>query len=149
MLSTRAGLGPEQAARIPNFGGGQAHFPATPSEGLAPSPRPAHPGSCSPACRQATSLEQLRDYTSQHARQEVPPLRAPVRAPHAAQNADLPKLLQPVRMELESEGPWRPDSPCNCDSGSPQDAGGATCRARSWISRRPASAGVPLAACEG
>lgn len=45
--------------------------------------------------------------------------------------------------------PRRPDSPCSCDSASPQDAGGATCHDRSWISRRPASVGEPLAACAG
>lgn len=37
--------------------------------------------------------------------------------------------------------------PCNYGSASPQDAGGATCHGRSWISRRPASVGEPLAAC--
>ena len=38
------------------------------------------------------------------------------------------------------------DSPCNCNSASPRDAGGATCHGRSWTSRRPAGAGAPLAA---
>lgn len=69
-----------------------------------------------------------------------PPLRA---------ERDFPQTPPASGDEAMPESPRRPDSPGSCDSAFPPDAGGATCRGRSWISRRPASAEEPLAAGVG
>lgn len=108
-------------------------------------PAPAHPGSCSPVAGQTADPNRLGDYSSQHAWRGPSPSARRGRAPEEESPAvpSLP-LLRAMELGSRSQGG---DLPCNCNSASPRYAGGATCRGRSWTSRRPASAGEPPAAC--
>lgn len=62
------------------------------------------------------------------------------------QSPVLPQPPAPAGGRVRDSRTQGQDSPCNCNSASPRDAGGATCHGRSWTSRRPAGAGAPLAA---
>lgn len=62
------------------------------------------------------------------------------------QSPALPQPPAPAGGSVRDPRTEGQDSPCNCNSASPRDAGGATCHGRSWTSHRPAGAGAPLAA---